>query len=129
VAPMIFDRVDPHAPIAREEIFGPVLTVFAVADFDDALLLANDSDYGLTGGVYSRDPDHIARARNEFRVGNLYVNRGITGALVDRQPFGGSRLSGVGTKAGGPNYLRQFCDARTISENTLRHGFALEELH
>lgn len=129
VAPTIFDRVDPASALAREELFGPVLAILVANDFDEALLLANDSDYALTGGVYSRDPEHIARARREFRVGNLYVNRGITGALVDRQPFGGSRLSGVGAKAGGPDYLRQFCEARTITENTLRHGFAPEELH
>ncbi len=128
VAPMIFDRVDPQSPLAREEIFGPILAVLVAADFDEALTLANDSDYALTGGLYSRDPEHIERARREFRVGNLYVNRGITGALVDRQPFGGSRLSGVGAKAGGPDYLHQFCEARTITENTLRHGFAPEEL-
>lgn len=129
VGPTIFDRVDPGDEIAREEIFGPVLAIVVAKDFDEALVLANDSDYALTGGVYSRNPDHIERARREFRVGNLYVNRGITGAIVDRQPFGGSRLSGVGAKAGGPDYLRQFCEARTISENTMRHGFAPEELH
>ncbi|MDG2306223.1 MAG: proline dehydrogenase family protein [Candidatus Binatia bacterium] len=129
VAPVIFDRVDSSADLAREEIFGPVLAVIVAADFDEALLLANDSDCGLTGGLYSRDPDHIERARREFRVGNLCINRGITGALVDRQPFGGSRLSGVGAKAGSPDYLRQFCEARTITEHTLRHGFAPEELH
>ena len=80
--------------------------------------------YGLTGGVYSRNPAHIRSAYNEFRVGNLYINRPITGAMVGRQPFGGSRMSGVGSKAGGPDYLLQFMEPRTITENTLRRGFA-----
>ena len=81
-------------------------------------------DYALTGGLYSRSPEHIARIKREFRVGNLYINRRITGALVDRQPFGGFKLSGIGTKAGGPDYLQQFLLTRTITENTLRRGFA-----
>jgi RHH-type proline utilization regulon transcriptional repressor/proline dehydrogenase/delta 1-pyrroline-5-carboxylate dehydrogenase len=127
VGPVIFDQVPPHAVIAREEIFGPVLAVITAASFDDALAIANDSDYALTGGVYSRRPAHIAQARRGFRVGNLYVNRPITGAIVDRQPFGGLKLSGVGSKAGGPDYLQQFCEPKTISENTLRHGFAPTE--
>lgn len=129
VGPTIFDRVDPTSPLAREEVFGPVLAVLVASDFGDALRMAGDSDYALTGGVYSRNPEHIRRARRDFRVGNLYVNRGITGAIVDRQPFGGRRLSGVGAKAGGADYVRQFCEARTITENTMRHGFAPEELH
>jgi RHH-type proline utilization regulon transcriptional repressor/proline dehydrogenase/delta 1-pyrroline-5-carboxylate dehydrogenase len=78
----------------------------------------------LTGGLYSRSPDNIARARREFRVGNLYINRKITGALVDRQPFGGARMSGVGSKAGGPDYLLQFLVPRTITESVMRRGFA-----
>jgi RHH-type proline utilization regulon transcriptional repressor/proline dehydrogenase/delta 1-pyrroline-5-carboxylate dehydrogenase len=77
----------------------------------------------LTGGIFSRSPAHIEEARREFRVGNLYINRGITGAVVERQPFGGLKLSGIGSKAGGPDYLLQFLEPRTISENTLRHGF------
>src|SRR3546814_2538562 len=75
----------------------------------------------------SRSPAHIEKARREFRVGNLYINRGITGAVVERQPFGGIKLSGIGSKAGGPDYLLQFLEPRTISENTLRHGFAPPE--
>jgi RHH-type proline utilization regulon transcriptional repressor/proline dehydrogenase/delta 1-pyrroline-5-carboxylate dehydrogenase len=86
--------------------------------------LALDTPYALTGGVYSRSPAHIERARQEFRVGNLYVNRKITGALVGRQPFGGLGLSGIGSKAGGPDYLLQFLEPRVITENTLRRGFA-----
>ncbi len=87
-----------------------------------------DSDYALTGGVFSRSPAHLALAEERFRVGNLYLNRGITGALVSRQPFGGRHLSGVGFQAGGPDYLLQFLETRTITENTLRRGFASDRL-
>ncbi len=93
-------------------------------NLDHALEIANGVPYALTGGLYSRSPAHIARVRREFRVGNLYINRKITGALVDRQPFGGFKLSGIGSKAGGPDYLLQFLVPRTITENTLRRGFA-----
>ncbi len=106
-----------------------MLAVITAASFDEALTIANDTGYGLTGGVYSRRPVNIERAKREFRVGNLYINRPITGALVDRQPFGGVKLSGVGSKAGGPDYLLQFCEPKTISENTIRHGFAPSEVH
>jgi RHH-type transcriptional regulator, proline utilization regulon repressor / proline dehydrogenase / delta 1-pyrroline-5-carboxylate dehydrogenase len=123
VGPVIFRDVEPHSRIAQEEIFGPVLSVIKAKDFAQALQIANDSQFALTGGVFSRSPAHIEQARREFRVGNLYINRGITGAVVERQPFGGLKLSGVGSKAGGPDYLLQFLEPRTISENTLRHGF------
>jgi RHH-type proline utilization regulon transcriptional repressor/proline dehydrogenase/delta 1-pyrroline-5-carboxylate dehydrogenase len=123
VGPVIFSDVDPRSRIAQEEIFGPVLSVIKAADFDEALAIANGTSYALTGGVFSRSPAHIDQARREFRVGNLYINRGITGAVVERQPFGGLKLSGIGSKAGGPDYLLQFLEPRTISENTLRHGF------
>jgi RHH-type proline utilization regulon transcriptional repressor/proline dehydrogenase/delta 1-pyrroline-5-carboxylate dehydrogenase len=124
IPPTIFADVPPTAAIAREEIFGPVLCVIRAADLDQALRIANGTPYALTGGIFSRSPAHIERVRREFRVGNLYINRKITGALVDRQPFGGLKLSGVGSKAGGPDYLMQFMVPRTITENTLRHGFA-----
>lgn len=124
VGPAIFDRVPPQAVIAREEIFGPVLAVLVASDFDSAIEIANATDYALTGGLYSRSPAHIEQARRELQVGNLYVNRRITGAVVDRQPFGGFKLSGAGSKAGGPDYLLQFCNPKVISENTMRHGFA-----
>ena len=127
VGPVIFRDVDPHRRIAQEEIFGPVLSVIKAKDFDQALQIANDSQFALTGGVFSRSPSHIEQARRDFRVGNLYINRGITGAVVERQPFGGLKLSGVGSKAGGPDYLLQFLEPRTISENTLRHGFVPPE--
>ena len=93
-------------------------------NFDEALSIANGSSYKLTGGVFSRTPSHLEKARREFRVGNLYLNRGITGALVGRQPFGGFGLSGVGSKAGGKEYLLQFVEPRVCTENTLRRGFA-----
>jgi RHH-type proline utilization regulon transcriptional repressor/proline dehydrogenase/delta 1-pyrroline-5-carboxylate dehydrogenase len=123
VGPVIFRDVHPQSRIAQEEIFGPVLAVIKAADFDDALAIANQSLFALTGGIFSRSPAHIEKARREFRVGNLYINRSITGAVVERQPFGGLKLSGIGSKAGGPDYLLQFLEPRTISENTLRHGF------
>ena len=124
VPPTIFAPVPPEAKIAQEEIFGPVLSVIRARDLDEALAIANGTPYALTGGIFSRSPAHLERARREFRVGNLYINRKITGALVDRQPFGGLKLSGIGSKAGGPDYLPQFMQPRTITENTLRHGFA-----
>ena len=94
-----------------------------VKDFDQAIEWANSTKFALTGGIFSRSPENIARAGKEFRVGNLYINRNNTGALVDRQPFGGSRLSGLGTKAGGQDYLLHFMDPRVITENTMRRGF------
>jgi len=101
-----------------------VLAVLRAPDFDDALGIANASVYKLTGGVFSRRPAHLEAARQRFRVGNLYINRGVTGALVGRQPFGGFGLSGVGTKAGGADYLLSFVEPRCVTENTMRHGFA-----
>ena len=124
VGPHIFTDVAPDATIAQEEIFGPVLAVIRARDFDEALAIANGTSYALTGGLISRSPAAIARARREFRVGNLYINRGITGAMVERQPFGGFKMSGVGSKAGGPDYLLQFLEPRVVTENTLRRGFA-----
>jgi RHH-type transcriptional regulator, proline utilization regulon repressor / proline dehydrogenase / delta 1-pyrroline-5-carboxylate dehydrogenase len=124
VGPVIFTDVDPADPMAQEEIFGPVLVVMKAADFDAALAIANGTNYALTGGLYSRTPSHIDRAKLEFEVGNLYINRTITGAIVARQPFGGYKLSGVGSKAGGPDYLLQFLDPRTVTENIQRQGFA-----
>src|SRR5918995_1619324 len=126
VGPAVVEVDDPDAPIAREEIFGPVLTVLRADDLDGAIGLANRSEYALTAGIYSRSPANIARAAAELRAGNVYINRHITGAIVGRQPFGGYGLSGVGSKAGGPDYLHQFLDPRVITENTLRQGFAPE---
>ena len=124
VGPTIVADVDLSSPLARDEIFGPVLTVFRATDFAGALRIANDTDYALTAGVFSRSPNDVRRASRELRAGNVYVNRGITGAVVGRQPFGGYGLSGVGSKAGGPDYLLQFLDPRVVTENTMRQGFA-----
>ncbi len=119
-----FIDCDPHGRLCQEEIFGPVLAVLRAKNLDEAMHIADDTPYALTGGFYSRSPANIARVRREFRVGNLYINRKITGALVDRQPFGGGRMSGVGSKAGGPDYLLHFVLARTITEQVMRRGFA-----
>ncbi|WP_346289585.1 L-glutamate gamma-semialdehyde dehydrogenase [Sphaerothrix gracilis] len=124
VSPTIFTGVSPDHTIAQEEIFGPVLAVIRAEDFDEALAIANGTDYGLTGGLYSRTPSHIERSQREFAVGNLYINRNITGAIVARQPFGGFKMSGVGSKAGGPDYLLQFLEPRVVTENIQRQGFA-----
>lgn len=124
IGPIIFTEVDPSSSLAQEEIFGPVLAVIRASDFNSALTIANQTPFGLTGGLYSRTPSHIAEAQANFAVGNLYLNRDITGALVDRQPFGGFKLSGIGSKAGGPDYLLQFIEPRCITENLQRQGFA-----
>lgn len=124
VPPTIFAEVDPQSDLAQEEIFGPVLAVIKAKSLDEALEIANGTQYGLTGGVYSRSPANIERIKQEFMVGNLYINRGNTGALVERHPFGGFKMSGLGSKTGGPDYLLQFVDPRVMTENTLRRGFA-----
>lgn len=117
VPPIIFDDVPKDSRLFREEVFGPVLAVTRAKDFAHALALANDSDYALTGGVFSRDEANLAKAKAEFQCGNLYLNRHITGALVGRQPFGGFRMSGGGTKAGGREYLQHFLFPRIVTEN------------
>ena len=124
VPPALFEVDDPRHRLMQEELFGPVVAVFFARDFDHALAVANDSMFALTGAVFSRSPVHLQRARESFRVGNLYLNRGCTGALVDRQPFGGFKMSGAGTKAGGPGYLLHFVDMHVCTENTMRRGFA-----
>ncbi len=115
IEPTIFADVDPYARIAQEEIFGPVLAVIRAKDFDDAMRIANSTEYGLTGSLYSRDPEHIERAKEDFFVGNLYFNRKCTGALVGVHPFGGFNMSGTDSKAGGPDYLLLFTQAKAIS--------------
>lgn len=124
--PTIFADIEPEHRIAREEIFGPVLALMTAPDFAAALAMANDSDYALTGGIYSRLPQHLALAEGEFHVGNLYLNRRITGARVGVQPFGGVALSGTGMQAGGPDYLKQFMWMQTVSHNVMRKGFVPE---
>jgi 1-pyrroline-5-carboxylate dehydrogenase len=116
VQPTVFAGVESKARIFQEEIFGPVLAVSRARDFSHALELANDTEYGLTGAVYSRNPETIHRARQEFFVGNLYINRKCTGAMVGAHPFGGFNMSGTDSKAGGPDYLLQFLQAKSIAE-------------
>jgi RHH-type proline utilization regulon transcriptional repressor/proline dehydrogenase/delta 1-pyrroline-5-carboxylate dehydrogenase len=124
VPPTIFTDVPSGSRLFRAEIFGPVLAITKAGNFDEALALANSSDFALTGGCYSRSPMNIKRVQEELVCGNLYINRGITGAIVGRQPFGGFKLSGGGTKAGGREYLQNFLVPRVVSENCLRRGFA-----
>ncbi len=126
VGPVIFEVTDAGHKLMQEEFFGPVLAVMRAEDFDRALDLAGSTPFALTGAVFTRSPSHIDSARARFRVGNLYINRGSTGALVERQPFGGFGHSGLGTKAGGPGYLGLFADPYCITENTMRHGFTPE---
>lgn len=123
----LFTNVKADSKLAQEEIFGPVLAIIKAQDIDQALAFANSTEYALTGGLYSRSPANIEKVRNEFECGNLYINRGITGALVDRHPFGGFKMSGIGSKTGGPDYLKQFMEPRAVTENTMRRGFAPPE--
>ena len=116
VQPTIFSGVPPRARIATEEIFGPILALIPAKSFDDAIRIANDSEYGLTGSVYSTNPEHVERAKTECHVGNFYVNRKCTGALVGVHPFGGFNMSGTDSKAGGRDYLLLFTQAKAISE-------------
>lgn len=120
----IVEGITPEHRIAQEEVFGPVLAVMKVKDFAQAVEWANSTRFALTGAVFSRSPRHLDTARAEFNVGNLYLNRGSTGALVERHPFGGFHMSGVGSKSGSPDYLLQFLDPRMVCENTMRRGFA-----
>ena len=116
VQPTVIADVRPDATIAQEEIFGPVLAVIPVADFDEALKVANGTEYGLTGAVYSKNKERIERAKREFFVGNLYINRKCTGAIVGAHPFGGFNMSGTDSKAGGRDYLLLFLQAKSIAE-------------
>ena len=119
----IFTDVPPADSLFQEEIFGPVLAVTRAKNLEEAINIANSTKYALTGGLYSRSPANIEKATRDFKVGNLYINRACTGAIVERHPFGGFRMSGIGSKAGGPDYLKQFVFPRLLSENTLRKGF------
>ena len=114
--PTIFAEVPPGARLAQQEIFGPVLAVIRARDFDEAVQIFNGTEYGLTGGLFSRSRERLERAKREFYVGNLYLNRKITGALVGVQPFGGFKLSGTNAKAGGPDYLRLFMEMKSVAE-------------
>src|SRR5213596_1364643 len=127
IPPTIFTGVKPNMRIAREEIFGPVLSVIKVRDLDEAFEVANGTDYALTAGFFSRSPADIERVKGQLEAGNVYINRSCTGAIVGRHPFGGFKMSGGGTKAGGEDYLLQFLLPRVVTENITRHGFAPEE--
>ena len=120
----IVDGIGKDNRIAQEEVFGPLLSVMRAKDIDEAIALANSTRFALTGAIYSRSPAHLERVSNEFRVGNLYLNKPSVGALVERHAFGGFKMSGVGSKSGGPDYLLQFMDPRLVCENTMRRGFA-----
>ncbi len=127
VPPLVVRVQDPAHALMQEELFGPILCLMRVDSFEEALAAANSSLYALTGGVYTRRPSHIEQARRAFRVGNLYINRGCTGAMVGRQPFGGFQMSGGGdAKAGGPGYLLNFTEPQCVTENLIRRGFAPE---
>jgi 1-pyrroline-5-carboxylate dehydrogenase len=116
IEPTIFGEVPPSARLAQHEIFGPVLAVIRARDFDEAVQIFNGTEFGLTGGLFSRSRERLERAKKEFYVGNLYLNRKITGALVGVQPFGGFNMSGTNAKAGGPDYLRLFLEMKTVAE-------------
>jgi RHH-type transcriptional regulator, proline utilization regulon repressor / proline dehydrogenase / delta 1-pyrroline-5-carboxylate dehydrogenase len=123
--PAVAADLPPDSPVLTEEIFGPLLAVERVRDVDDACDRIDQSPFALTGGLFARNPDTVERVIARTPVGNLYVNRSITGAMVGRQPFGGNRLSGTGTKAGGPGYLLQFVEPHVVTENTMRHGLVV----
>jgi len=127
IPPTIFTGVNPNTRISCEEIFGPVLSVIKVRDLDQAIEVANNSDYALTGGFFSRSPANIERVKARLEAGNVYINRSCTGAVVGRHPFGGFKMSGGGTKAGGVDYLLHFLVPRVVCENIMRHGFAPEQ--
>jgi RHH-type transcriptional regulator, proline utilization regulon repressor / proline dehydrogenase / delta 1-pyrroline-5-carboxylate dehydrogenase len=126
VSPTVVSGLPEESPVNREEVFGPLLSVTAVRDVDAAMDVVDSLPLALTGGLFSRSPATIERVAARSPVGNLYVNRGITGAMVGRQPFGGNRRSGVGSKAGGPDYLLQFVEPHIVTENTMRHGIPVE---
>jgi RHH-type proline utilization regulon transcriptional repressor/proline dehydrogenase/delta 1-pyrroline-5-carboxylate dehydrogenase len=123
--PTVVSELDESSPVLREEVFGPLLTVEPIRNIEQGCDVVDALPYGLTGGLFARDPSTVRYVRSRTPVGNLYVNRGITGAKVGRQPFGGNRLSGTGSKAGGPDYLLQFVEPRAITENTMRHGLVV----
>jgi RHH-type proline utilization regulon transcriptional repressor/proline dehydrogenase/delta 1-pyrroline-5-carboxylate dehydrogenase len=124
--PTVLTALPAHSAVIREEIFGPVLTVEAVGSVEDALDMLDASRFALTGGIFSRNPRVVDMVVARSHVGNLYVNRAITGAVVGRQPFGGNRRSGIGAKVGGPDYALQFVEPQVVTENTMRHGLVVE---
>ncbi len=123
--PTVAADLRPGSAVLNEEIFGPLLAIERVRDVATACDAVDELPFALTGGLFARDPSTVRYVRERTPVGNLYVNRGITGAMVGRQPFGGNRLSGTGTKAGGPDYLLHFVEPRAVTENTMRHGLVV----
>jgi RHH-type proline utilization regulon transcriptional repressor/proline dehydrogenase/delta 1-pyrroline-5-carboxylate dehydrogenase len=123
--PTVAVDLDPDSPVLSEEIFGPLLAIERVSGVEHAMEIVNRLPVALTGGLFARDPATVRYVRRRSPVGNLYVNRAITGAMVGRQPFGGNRLSGTGTKAGGPDYLHHFVEPRAVTESTVRHGLVV----
>jgi RHH-type proline utilization regulon transcriptional repressor/proline dehydrogenase/delta 1-pyrroline-5-carboxylate dehydrogenase len=123
--PTLATELPSNSPVLTEEIFGPLLAVERVKSIEEACDRVDASPFALTGGLFSRNPRTVDYVEDRSPVGNLYINREITGAMVGRQPFGGNRLSGTGTKAGGPGYLLQFVEPRVVSENTVRHGLVV----
>ncbi len=123
--PMVTVDLEADSPVLSEEIFGPLLAIERVRDVEHAMDIVDSLPVALTGGLFARNPVTVSYVRARSPVGNLYVNRGITGAMVGRQPFGGNRLSGTGAKAGGPDYLKQFVEPRAVTENTVRHGLVV----
>jgi RHH-type proline utilization regulon transcriptional repressor/proline dehydrogenase/delta 1-pyrroline-5-carboxylate dehydrogenase len=124
-SPTVAVDLPSDSPVLQEEIFGPLLAVERVRDMEHACDVVDGLPYALTGGLFARDPATVRYVKDRSPVGNLYVNRGITGAMVARQPFGGNRMSGTGSKAGGPDYLRHFVEPRAVTENTMRHGLVV----
>jgi RHH-type proline utilization regulon transcriptional repressor/proline dehydrogenase/delta 1-pyrroline-5-carboxylate dehydrogenase len=124
--PAVAADLPPDSPVLNEEIFGPLLAVERVRSIEEACDRVDASPFGLTGGLFSRSPQTVDYVTDRSPVGNLYVNRAVTGAMVARQPFGGNRLSGTGTKAGGPGYLLQFVEPRVVTENTMRQGIPVD---
>jgi len=124
--PTVLSDLPPDSPVVREEVFGPLLAVDRVASVEEACEVVDSLPFALTGGLFARSPRTVEAVARRSPVGNLYVNRSITGAMVARQPFGGNRLSGTGSKAGGPDYLAAFVEPRVVTENTMRHGLVVE---
>jgi RHH-type proline utilization regulon transcriptional repressor/proline dehydrogenase/delta 1-pyrroline-5-carboxylate dehydrogenase len=123
--PTVVTDLPVDSPVLSEEVFGPLLTIEPIRDLEHGMEIIEALPVALTGGLFARDPGAVRSVSLRSPVGNLYVNRGITGAKVGRQPFGGNRLSGTGTKAGGPDYLLQFVEPRVVTENTMRHGLVV----
>ena len=126
LAPTVAAGLDPGAPVLGTEVFGPLVTVESVASVEAACDVVESLPFALTGGLFSRSPAVVRQVSHRSPVGNLYVNRGVTGAMVGRQPFGGNRLSGSGSKAGGPDYLAQFAEPRVVTQNVMRHGLVVD---